>query len=59
MLVCAWSTEVVQTVGDPCENPVETPVTATESIEWWLHAQAPYSGVGAASCLMQMRKCVV
>lgn len=34
------STEVVRTVGHPCENPVEMPVTAMEPIERWLRAQA-------------------
>lgn len=55
-LCVAGSTEVVRTVGEACENPVEMPATAVKPIEQWLHAQANITllqlpAVGAASLL--------
>lgn len=37
-LCVAGSTEVVRTVGEACENPVEMPATAMKPIERWLCA---------------------
>lgn len=41
LLCVAGNTEVLRTVGEPCENPEEVPGTATKPIEQWLRVQAP------------------